>query len=114
MSNYPHVIRAIASKVERLSFKQVKDWDAIAQLSVSSDRMEEMLLHRAADAIAHEFAGQVLKHGRIMKYGEPEGLVLRLDAVALRFDELLELLYRAYAEGQSDGINRSVSFGVPA
>jgi hypothetical protein len=109
MNNYPFEIHEIASKVDRLAFKQVHTWDALQMVGLPLAYLDEMLLRRAAGAIAHEFVGKVLKHMSIQRSDEPEGRVLRVNVVALSYDELLELLYQAYAEGQSDGMNRRIT-----
>lgn len=106
---YPYEVYAIAEKVERHGFKQVTSWSNMMQFNLPKDHHLDMLYRRAADAIAHEFAGQVLKHMAFQESREPEGHVLKVDTVALRYDELLEVLYKAYAAGQSNGINRSHS-----
>lgn len=100
--NYPFEILDLASKVDRLAFKQTRTWAKLAQMNLPPEILDETLYRHAAEAIAHEFAGKVLKHMHILRYDAPEGRVLRLDSVALRYDELLELLYRAYTDGQSN------------
>lgn len=109
--HYPIAVRDIASKVDRLSYRQTKSWDSIRQMHENLD-LDELLSRKAADAIAHEFAGNVLKHATIVRWDEPEGLVMRVDAVALRYDELLQLLYAAYLEGQTEVRRRTPVVGV--
>lgn len=109
MNNCPFEIYKIASKADRLAFKQVHAWEALQMLNLQPAYLDETLPRRAADAIAHEFVGKVLKHMSIQRSNEPEGRVLRVNVVTLSYDELLELLYQAYAEGQSDGMNRRIT-----
>jgi hypothetical protein len=99
---YPFEIRDLASQVDRLAFKRTHTWAALGEMNLPPEHLDEMLYRRAADAIAREFAGKVLRHRHILRYDEPQGRVLRFDSVALRYDELLELLYRAYVAGQSN------------
>lgn len=106
---YPYEVHAIAEKVQRFGFKQVTSWENMLKFNLPEPYHLDMLYRQAADAIAHEFAGQVLKHMALQESREPEGHVLKVDAVALRYDQLLEVLYKAYAAGQSDGMNRSHS-----
>jgi hypothetical protein len=113
MSNYPASIREIASKVERLGFRQVTSWQSVAQMiGYDQEHLEHTMRNKAATAFAHEFTKLLLKHTRFIREETPEGIVVRADAIALRYDELIELLYRAYAEGQSDGMKRSIRVEV--
>jgi len=108
--DYPPVIREIANGLEMYHYQHTVSWAEMAQ-RVHDGYFQEFLFRKAADAIAHEFAGKVLEHTYIQRYEHPEGQVLRLDAVALTYRELLEVLYRAYAEGQTDGMKRRYDFG---
>lgn len=113
MSNYPAEIREIASKVERLGFKQVTTWESVARMrAFDQEHLEHTIRNKAATAFSHEFTGLLLKHTRFIREEAPEGIVVRADAIALRYDELMELLYRAYTEGQSDGMKRSIRVEV--
>lgn len=105
--DYPPAIRQLANKADMYHYKQVTTWQEIAQRNLPDDYFQEFLFRRAADAIAHEFAKKVYNHTYIQRYEAPEGVVLKLDAVALSYRELVELLYQAYAEGQSDGMRRN-------
>jgi hypothetical protein len=105
--DYPPAIRQLANKADMYHYKQVTTWQEIAQRNLPDDYFQEFLFRRAADAIAHEFAKKVYNHTYIQRYEAPEGVVLKLDAVALSYRELVELLYQAYAEGQSDGMSRN-------
>ena len=110
--DYPPVVRQLANKADMYHYKQITTWKEIAQRKVPDDYFQEFLFRRAADAIAHEFTKKVYNHTYIQHYEAPEGVVLKLDAVALTYRELLDLLYQAYAEGQSDGMRRN--FQMPS
>lgn len=111
-TNYPFELRELARTVDRMSYSETRSWAELMQINLPANHLDEMLYRRAADAIAHEFAGKVLRHGHITRYEEPDGRVLRFDAVALRYDELLDLLYRAYAAGQTDGMKRGTKINA--
>lgn len=104
--NYPFEVRDIASKVERYTYQDMQTWTSLMQINLPIDHLHELTHRRAADRIAHEFAGKVLKHMYVSVRDEPEGRALRFEAFALRYDELLNLLYQAYGAGQSEGMKR--------
>ena len=97
---FPPAIRKIALSRPRLSYRQTTAWDTVLRRA-REEGLRENLVRVAADAIAHEFAGHVLKEGRIEQYETPEGLEIKVEAYALRYDQLIEMLYAAYREGQS-------------
>lgn len=97
----PPVIREIALSHPRLSYRNVIPWATVSQRQSREMNLREVLVRKAADAIAHEFAGHVFKGSKIVQCEEPEGFSLKVEAYALRYDQLVELLYKAYREGQS-------------
>ncbi len=100
--SYPIPVMRVASKAPMLQWQHTESWAALHQLRIGQDRLDEMITQQAATAIAREFVGDVLKHMRIERNESHEGLRVRFSCVALRRDQLLELLYEAYREGQSD------------
>lgn len=119
MTQYPIEVLRIAAGVERLGVRIVNAWDTIYlqrnYLAPSSPKDEAAIKFemrtRAADMIAHKFAGHVLRHSLTQFDEEPEGLAIKMDCYALSRAELLQLLYQAFAEGQADGMKRNIKMG---
>lgn len=119
MTQYPIEVLRIAAGVERLGVRIVNAWDTIYlqrnYLAPSSPKDEAPIKFemrtRAADMIAHKFAGHVLRHSLAQFDEEPEGLAIKMDCYALSRVELLQLLYQAFAEGQADGMKRNIKLG---
>lgn len=108
---YPPAIRKIALDRPRLSYRHVTAWDAVLRRA-REEGLRENLVRVAADAIAHEFAGHVLREGRIRQYETPEGFEVKVDAYALCYDQLVDMLYAAYREGQSARIGPASVVGM--
>ena len=114
MTQYPIEVLRIAAAVERLGVRIVNTWDQIYlqrnYLAPSSAKDEAPIKFemrtRAADMIAHKFAGHVLRHSLTRFDEEPEGLAIKMDCHALSRDEMLQVLLQAFAEGQRNGMDR--------
>lgn len=119
MTQYPIEVLRIAAGVDRLGVRIVNSWDTIYlqrnYLAPSSAKDEPAIKFemrtRAADLIAHKFAGHVLRHSLTQFDEEPEGLAIKMDCHALSRAELMQLLYQAFAEGQADGMKRNIKLG---
>jgi len=101
MNNYPIPVMKIASSAPIIHWKQTHTWHALYQMKHSPDDLMGMLARQAADAITHQFVDDVLKRERIEIHDDPEGKVFKFSCVALRYDQLLNLLYQAYCESQT-------------
>lgn len=108
--NYPIPVMKLASEVPRLHYSNMDSWHELYQRQEHPGDMNQRLIYKAADRIAHEFVAHVMKKMEITTHDDPEGRVTRFVCVAMSHHELVELLYRAYAEGQSDGIKRRPVF----
>jgi hypothetical protein len=106
MMSVPYVIRELASKAPTYSVEQKTSYRELASMRCSDGDVMEMLLQRATSQIAREFSAKLYKHLTLTRREEPDGHVISAHAVALRHDELVELLYAAYREGQTDGMRR--------
>lgn len=104
---YPISVMKLAAEVPKLYYKNMESWQELYQRNEHPEETTQRLTHKAADRIAHEFVAHVMKKMDIKTYDEPEGRATRFICVAMSHQELVELLYRAYAEGQSDGIKRA-------
>ena len=119
MTQHPIEVLRIAASVERLGVRIVNTWDHIYlqrnHLAPSSAKDEAPIKFemrtRAADMIAHKFAGHVLRHSLTRFDEEPEGLAIKMDCYALSRAELMRLLYQAFAEGRADGMKRNIKLG---
>jgi len=111
---YPIEVRKIAAEVPLFYYKQIDTWQSLCQSHEEPTERKRRLVFKAADQIVHKFVGQLIDSAQIKTFEEPEGLEVRVCCVALSYDELVNLLYRAYAEGQSDGTRRSVTLMPPA
>lgn len=100
--SYPIPVNKIAAKAPMMQWQHVESWASLHQMRLGQDRLDEMITRQAATAIAHEFTRDVLEQMFIERLETHEGLKVRFSCVALRRDQLLDLLYEAYREGQSD------------
>jgi hypothetical protein len=101
--NYPAKVREIASKAPLYHLNTKTSW---TQILAETKTVNDVLyyVHRdAANKIANEFARNISEHMSKYSSSEPDGYTIRFSSVALRYDELMELLYTAYREGQTDG-----------
>jgi len=105
--NYPIEVRKIAAEVPLFQYNQINTWQSLYQSRDSEDEIKRQLILKAADQICHKFVGQLMDRAQIKTYNEPEGMATKVTCVALSYDELVNLLYRAYADGQSDGMRRN-------
>ncbi len=104
MSNYPIPVMKIASDAPLMQWQQVHTWHSLYQMHFRPDELMGMLSRQAATAITNKFVDDVLKREHIEVRDEPEGKVFRFTCVALRYDQLREMLYAAYIEGQNDAL----------
>lgn len=106
MSSYPIPIMELASKVQTMHWRHQHSWQALYQMKHDPDELMNLLTRQAASAIAHQFAGEVVAKGHIETRDEQDGKVMTFSCVALRREELLDLLYLAYHQGLSDAKER--------
>jgi hypothetical protein len=106
--NYPAKVREIASKAPIFNLNTKISWTEISAETRTSDDVLYHIHRDAAYKIANEFAHNISEHIEKYSSSEPDGYTIRFSSVALRYDELMELLYTAYREGQTDG--RRVDF----
>lgn len=111
--NYPIEVRKIAAEVPLFHYSQMETWQALYQSRDDENEIKRRLVFKAADQIVHKFVGQLIDRAQIKTFDEPDGKVIKVTCVALSYDELCHLLYRAYSDGQSDGMRRSISLEVP-
>lgn len=111
--NYPIPVMKIAADAPLLHYSHMETWQSLAQRVEHPSDLEYRIAGQAADAICKMFVGDVYKRGRITTLDEPNGKVVRFTCVALRHDQLLDLLYAAYREGQSDAIRSAPVAYVP-
>lgn len=105
--SYPIPVMKLAAEVPKLYYKNMESWQELYQRQEHPEETNRRLTHKAADRIAHEFVAHVMKKMEIQAYDDPDGRVTRFVCVAMSHQELADLLYRAYVEGQSDGIKRA-------
>lgn len=103
---FPFELREIARSVPVLHYNTTTTWTSLMQSRVPMDYMAEGMARKAADQITHEFVKHVMRCMRIERREGAEGVTHAFEAVALSYHELMELLYKAYAAGQSDGMRR--------
>jgi hypothetical protein len=103
--NYPYPVLELAAKTPRLSYLQTQTWTSLSQLP--QDYADYIIYQQAAGAIARKFTEHVAKHMLIKTRDTPTERVTEFEAIALSYTELVELLYRAYVEGQTDGMKRT-------
>ena len=106
MTSYPIAVMRIAADAPLMQWQQVHSWESLYQMNHRPDELMGMLARQAADAITRQFVADVFKREKVETRDDPEGKVMRFTCVALRHDQLCDLLYRAYREGVSDA-NRS-------
>lgn len=105
--SHPIAVMKLAAEVPKLYYSNMESWQELYQRNEHPDETTRRLTYKAADRIAHEFVSHVMKKMDIKSYDEADGRVTRFICVAMSQQELVELLYRAYAEGQSDGLKRA-------
>lgn len=111
--SYPIPVMKIAAEVNRFNYKQMETWQALYQRHENIDEFKTRLIYKAADQICHGFVSNVLQAGEVKIYDDPEGKVINFSCVALTQKQLCDLLYQAYAEGQSDGFKRAPVLYAP-
>jgi len=105
--SYPIEIKKIAAEAPLFQYNQTDTWQSLYQSRDSEDEIKQRLIFRAADQICHKFVGQLMKCAQIKTSHEPDGMATKVTCIALTYDELMDLLYRAYTDGQSDGMRRN-------
>lgn len=100
---YPPALRALASKQPVVRVKLTADWDSVAMQSrsYSSGEVERRFASKAADKLAHDLAGHFLARKQFRFIEDLEGIHVKADIHAFSHDELLELLYQTFREGQT-------------
>lgn len=106
---FPFELREIARSVPVMHYDVKTTWASLMQSHMPMDHMSEHMTRKAADQITHEFVKHVMRGMRIERRESAEGVTHAFEAVALSYHELMELLYKAYAAGQSDGMRRGAA-----
>jgi hypothetical protein len=104
--NYPAKIYEIATKAPLYKYETKTNWTQIVAESRSTEDVLHHVHRDAAYKITSEFVRNIHEHMTKYSQSEPDGYTVRFSSVALRYDELLELIYTAYREGQTDGMRR--------
>lgn len=103
---YPQEVYQLAQAAKLYQLQQTNSWQMLYKLGHVRN-LQEHITRTAAHQITQEFVQHVQQHHQIQTKETPDGLVTEFAAVALSWPELLELLYRAFAEGQSNGMRRT-------
>jgi hypothetical protein len=103
---YPPEVYQLASKDNLYQYQQTTSWTAVQQASWP---IQELLEQQAAQQITHKFIQHVRGNQAITQLETPQGLETTFAAVCLSWPVYLEALYRAFVEGQSSGMRRSMS-----
>lgn len=110
MNNYK--LRALISKVNGIGHKHVISVTEIAQARWGDD-VERLVKQRAADAMAHHIAGDLMRGGHWQHTSLPEGEEFRVQGYWLTFEQIYRLLDEAHSLGRqsamvvrADGMDR--------
>jgi len=103
---YPQPVYQIARGIKLYEHHNTNSWQMMYGLKYAGDPQEH-ITRTAAHHITQEFVQHVMAHHQIETRETPQGLETRFAAVALSWPELLELLYRAFAEGHTEGMRRT-------
>ena len=103
---YPPEVYQLASRDHLYQYQQTTSWTAVQQASWP---IHELLEQQAAQQITQDFVRHVLGSQVITQRETPQGLETTFAAVCLSWPVYLEVLYRAFVEGQSAGMRRSTS-----
>lgn len=103
---YPTEVYELAQAAKLYQYQNTTSWQQMYGLRYVGDPQEQ-IIRTAAHQITQEFVHNVVKHYQIQTQETPDGVETSFAAVALSWPELLELLYRAFAEGQSNGMRRT-------
>jgi hypothetical protein len=96
-------VLALLDKVDYLKGTRVVSWPELQQQGTYFATQDELLRHHleiGARGMAQKFTEHLLKHSKIRQAHEPQGLVLSMNAYAFEHGELVDLLTKAYEEGQ--------------
>jgi hypothetical protein len=106
--NAPPEVRAIAADAPVYQWQTTQPWrDLATRPHRDEDDARAFLYRQAARGITEKFMADVMKRMSIHTTDEVDGHVTRFACVALRHDQLVDLLYRAYRAGQSDAMQRT-------
>lgn len=108
--NYPIPVMKIAADAPLLYYKHVETWQSLYQRYDGPGEIAHRLTMSAAKEISNRFVSDVLKREEIKSTDTPEGKEIRFACVALTHRQLVDLLYHAYREGQTDAMRRAPSF----
>lgn len=104
---YPIPVMKIAADAPLFHYSHMETWQSLYQMQLDHENLTSLLARKAATEITNRFMMDVLRRERIEMVDDPDGKRIRFTCVALRQDQLLDLLYAAYREGQSDAIKRA-------
>ena len=103
---YPQEVYQLASRDHLYQYQQTTSWIAVQQASWP---IHELLEQQAAQQITQDFVRHVRGSQVITQRETPQGLQSEFAAVCLSWPVYLEVLYRAFVEGQSAGMRHSTS-----
>lgn len=109
----PPSIRKIASEVPALNHHQVVSWNAAVDSRLSATAFLEHTVRSACDHLAHALVDHLVKKSQITMREEHEGIVTKVKVMALTYDEMIELLYKAYLQGRDDKRDMSIEWIKP-
>lgn len=98
----PPSVRMIASSAPALNFQQITTWEAIYQGRFSPEDLRHMIMRKAASELSQRLVDDIIKKSKIEVTEEANGLATRVSVVSMTYDDLVELLYRAYRDGQTE------------
>lgn len=102
--SHPPALRKLAADAPLFRFVETTTWQAIVERGGygfdAQDRMRDMAYRTAAAAITSKFMADVMKRMAIEQRDTADGREVSFTCCALRYDQLMDLLYAAYVEGQ--------------
>lgn len=101
MNNYK--LRELISKANGIGHKQIVSLTEIVQAMLGDD-IERFVKQRAADAMAHHIAGDLMRGGHWQHTSLPEGEEFRVQGYWLTFEQLYRLLDEAHSLGRQSAM----------
>lgn len=96
-------LREMLSRINVIGFKHVITWHEFNLMRSSLDPNETAQRH-VADLVSRHIAGHIMRGGTWRQDEEPEGKVFSVKGHWLTYDELYELLNKAYSLGRTEPV----------
>lgn len=109
----PPSIHKIASEVPVFNHHKVVSWNAYADSRLGATAFIEHIVRSACDHLAHALVDHLVKKSQITMSEEHEVIVTKVKVIALTYDEMIELLYKAYLQGRDDKRDMSIEWIKP-